>query len=417
MNIIFKLAVFLIPFDNLFFAPSTGWATISPLLFFIYVFFNIKYLKRVLNLEINKVIFISFCIIYSFFLYLFNGINISNVIDSLMTLLLGISFYFALIIRYKLLENDKIKDLNILLAAYKISFLYGLIKYIALEYNLSFILRFFNIIEKRYYPRVAFSFTEPSFISVHIFGVLLLIYFFVHNKKIKRNIVILIVLFSSLTIISSSSSRFLIDFVVVIVLFSLFIVLNSKSKLLNKFFIVTSIVVIGMMFINIIENNNRMQMILDEGVYGDASLASRYFRVNASIEGYKEAPINALFGAGIGNSYIFLRQGYDEAFLKYDNSYIYEVLTLKYSEDNQMFSLPIRLISEIGFLNFIIIIVYLFLLTKFRLNGIISLLLVIWIYIQFDSYAFYSLWLVIFILTYFDKTNYKMRNHNENINF
>ena len=222
---------------------------------------------------------------------------------------------------------------------------------------------------------------------------------------------------SALTIIASSSSRFLIDFVVVTVLFSLFIVLNSKSKILNKFFIVTSIVVIGMMFINIIENNNRMQMILDEGVYGDASLASRYFRVNASIEGYKETPIHTIFGAGIGNSYIFLRKGYDKAFLDYDNSYTSEVEALKYYEVNQMFSLPIRLISEIGFLNFLIIIFYLFLLTKFRLNGIISLLLVIWIYIQFDSYAFYSLWLLIFILTYFNKTTNRMRNNNENFNF
>lgn len=416
MDILFKIAVFLVPFDNLFFAPSTGWATVSPLLFFVYVFFNIKYLGRVLRLEINKVFFISFCVIYSLFLYLFNGINISNVIDSLVTILLGISFYVALIIRYKILENDKIKDLKILLAGYTISFIYGLIKYIALEFNLSFILSFFNMIEKRYYDRVAFSFTEPSFTSIHIFGVLLLIYFFVHNKKLKRNILILIVLFSSLTIISSSSSRFLIDFVVVIVLFSLFIVLNSKSKLLNKFFIVTSIVVIGMIFINIIENNNRMQMILDEGVYGDASLASRYFRVNASIEGYKETPINAIFGAGIGNSYIFLREGYDKAFFNYDNSYTSEVLALKYYEANQMFSLPIRLISEIGFLNFMIITFFLLLLTKLRLNRVISLLLVLWIYIQFDSYAFYSLWLLIFILTYFDKTNYKMRNFNENIN-
>ena len=172
MNIIFKLAVFLVPFDNLFFAPSAGWATISPFLFFIYVFFNIKYLRKVISLEINKVIFIGFCFIYSLFLYLFNGINISNVIDSLVTILLGIIFYFALIIRYKLLGNDKNKDLKILLTGYTLSFFYGVIKYIALEFNLSFILSFYNAIEKRYYDRVAFSFTEPSFISIHIFGMI-----------------------------------------------------------------------------------------------------------------------------------------------------------------------------------------------------------------------------------------------------
>lgn len=42
MDIIFKIGIFLLPFENFFFAPSSGWATISPLVFVIYILLIFK---------------------------------------------------------------------------------------------------------------------------------------------------------------------------------------------------------------------------------------------------------------------------------------------------------------------------------------------------------------------------------------
>ena len=40
---VFKLGVVMLPFENFFFAPSSGWATITPVILFIYMLLNYKY--------------------------------------------------------------------------------------------------------------------------------------------------------------------------------------------------------------------------------------------------------------------------------------------------------------------------------------------------------------------------------------
>ena len=36
-DIIFLIGIFLLPFENFFFAPSFGWATVTPIIFAIYI--------------------------------------------------------------------------------------------------------------------------------------------------------------------------------------------------------------------------------------------------------------------------------------------------------------------------------------------------------------------------------------------
>ena len=48
---LYKIGLFLIPFENFFFAPSAGWAAIAPIVFFIYFFQNIKWIGPILKKE------------------------------------------------------------------------------------------------------------------------------------------------------------------------------------------------------------------------------------------------------------------------------------------------------------------------------------------------------------------------------
>ena len=41
-DIIFRIAIFLLPFENFFFAPSSGWAALTPVVLFFYLLFNIR---------------------------------------------------------------------------------------------------------------------------------------------------------------------------------------------------------------------------------------------------------------------------------------------------------------------------------------------------------------------------------------
>lgn len=46
-DIIFSIGIFLLPFENFFFAPSSGWATVTPIIFAIYILFNLDIRKMI----------------------------------------------------------------------------------------------------------------------------------------------------------------------------------------------------------------------------------------------------------------------------------------------------------------------------------------------------------------------------------
>lgn len=409
----FKLALITLPFDNLFFAPSSGWATITPILFFVYCLLDFKTTKKTILIK-DKITFtiLYFIIMYSLFLYLFNGFEFSNFIGGIQTLFLGISIYIAFVNRYYIKKKSIDNDIKVLIFAYSISFVYGVVRYIAMIQNINFLLEIFNFIEKRPYPRLAFSFTEPSFISMHLFGVLLPLVYLTKNIILKKKIMIMIFLFSILTIISKSSTRFLVDFALVIVLSIVCYLLSSKTKFTKKvfsfygiLFLLTTLLIL--LSTNTITLNSRIEHILDKGIYADASLASRYFRINASIKGYLNEPDRAILGTGIGNSYIFLNSGYDEARKEYKNDYLVEVNALKNSKGDQLFCMHIRLVSEFGLLLYIVFL-YLVISRVFKNKKSLFLsLLVFYLYIQFDSYAFYTFWIYLFYLKYIDKFEVK----------
>lgn len=415
---IYLLGLMSIPFDNLFFAPSAGWATISPILFFIYNIFNLrKTLIIMTKKEYKLVILIYILFMYSFILYILNGIRVSNLFGGLQTIALGFSFYIALINRYVINKNNFDNDMNILIKSYMISFMYGLIKYISLAINLNILIQLFELLEKRSYSRLAFSFTEPSFIAMHLFGIILPIYFITKSIKLKRKIKIVGFAFLVLTLISKSTTRFILDTVVISIICIIYYLFSKKIKIKTKIIYIYALVlvsffVIPITFINLNENktDSRISKIISEGIYADASLASRYFRINASVHGYKNMPLKLIFGAGIGNSYVFFDSGYDNAFNEYKNPYVLEILNLKNKYVDQLYSMPIRLISEFGLLvTFLICILIIRMIYVYKGN-ILIFMIISYLYIQFDSYAFYSIWIYIFYIKYKNDI-YQIKNY------
>lgn len=405
MGFLFTLAVFFVPFDNLFFAPSKGWATISPIIFALYAITNIKQLGQSIKVNTKYVFLMVVITIYSFSLYLFYKPDIANTIDGVITLSFGILFYLALYIRYIIRKTDMKKDVKILTFAYSLSFVYGLVKFIALKLGVGFVLAIFQLIEKRYYDRLAFSFTEPSFISLHIAGVLYLTFLATKDKLLKKKLLILMGLFCALTLISGDSARFLVDFIVILSLIVAKLLVQKKIKLSKKIVIFVLIIIISTGLAFQIQGNTRVTKMLNgttytDMIYSDPSLAARYFRINSSIRGYEKEPMRALFGAGLGNSYYFLQYGFYDALAEYANPYTSEVAVLADSKENQLFCMPIRLISELGLLWFIAIMLLIFSKVIRNKENLFDLIIVLYLYIQFDSFAFYTFPLYLFIIDY-----------------
>lgn len=268
MDRIFEIGLCFLPFENLFIAPSAGWATITPIIFMIYLLFNLRYVIKTIYKYKQIFIFIIAGLILSIINYVFNGIEIKNLINALISLGFGIIDFISIDIYFRQKKNDENKSIKMLLIVYTISIVIGWIQFIAIKCDIEVLKIFFTAIEKRTYinvDRAQFTFTEPSFIGMHLFGILLPIYF----ATKKKNILVLLIIFSVSSIIFSSSIRILVDIIAIIgILYLLYVVKNKY----NKKIVVTTVVLffIGILSITILYNTNtRIKNIMDKGVYGD----------------------------------------------------------------------------------------------------------------------------------------------------
>lgn len=395
-DIFFLIGLFLLPFENFFFAPSNGWATVTPLLFAAYIALN---LGKVLNVKANKD-----CLYFSIIVVLMNliayarlGYNITNIINSLISLGLGFTSYFAMYIYYK--KNNSVEKIaKIAFVAYAITLLIGLIEFLTVKFDVQTLYSFFQFVFKRNYlkyDRVQFFFTEPSFVGMHVFGVLLPI--FLLSKK--KNILALMILYVLIAVLSKSGVRILLDTTVVAGIFILYYILKNKKFLL----LILLVAFLAGVFAFAYKTNYRVKQIVDKGLSGDGSLATRYFRIQASVYGYIDDFPNVLWGYGMGNSLIPLKKGYDKAYLTYDCWYMKEVNELgdpNFNDDSVSYCLYIRMISEFGLIIFCFLAFYL--LKRFK-NSTFKykwplLFTILYLYTQFESYAFYSMWILILIL-------------------
>lgn len=397
-TLLFYAGLVAIPFDNLPFAPSSGWATIAPIIFFVYVCFNLPELAHIrfnVPLSFGVVAIVALqCV--NIFVY---GLTMGALLDALFTFVLGLFFYLALLIRYERQKASFDHDGLILYRAYLVAFAYGLLWLFANEVGAD-AAGMFRSIERRYYDRLAFSFTEPSFITMHIFGVLFLYTYFVSDRKLARKMLILGGLFLFLAIVTKSSARCVIDTAVFIALLLVRTTWVERKHSARNLFLWTAVV---MVVVLLILSSTRVQAILLGGFNEDGSAASRYFRIESMLYGFMSDPLAALFGYGPGNMAVPFQEGYDRAFASYDNAYMVEVVSLGLATSiGNIFSMPIRLISDVGLIGTILLTALLF--WGARRKGIdpCVILMTMWLYVQFDSYAFYALWMLIYLFRSYD---------------
>lgn len=403
---LYKIGLFLIPFENFFFAPSAGWAAIAPIVFFIYFFQNIKWIGPILKKEKKLIIGSLVIILISFLFSLIYGTNIKAIVRNFITYFLGITFYFSLTIRYRASKKNLQKDFNVLFLAYFLSSLVGLFQWLIYKENVKFIIKMINSISKRsYYPRVQFTFTEPSFTSMHLYGVILILYLFFkkENIKITKLQKYCTFIFPILAIILEKSSRLVLDTLVILTIIFFYKCLFSKKKIWIKFFIIIN--VSGILLFTYINRDTlavilgkkdpRIEKILNEGIYSDGSLASRYFRINASLKGYCKNKLNVITGYGIGNIKLPLLLGYEEARKEYTNSYVDEVNQLKFFNGHSLFCMYIKIISEFG-----IVVLGIILISLYSKKFFLEYMIILYLYLQFDSYAFYSIWFYLYLKKY-----------------
>ena len=415
---LFRLGLFLIPFENFFFAPSSGWAAIAPIVFFIYFFSKFRLVPLLIKREKKIIIFLIFMICWGLLMCIFEGsFNFAAIKRTFFTLGLGVVFYFSFVIRYILEKNNIKKDMQILFFSYLISMCTGVIQYIVYKYNVISIIEIMRMISKRLYiGRVQFTMTEPSFLGQQLYGVVLYIYYLFKREKIKITNLqkIITYVFPMLGILVGRSTKFILDTGIVLLLIVCYKFYYLKiNKNLKIVICLILIVVSSSTFFfhkEIIEilgkKDPRIEKIYEKGIYADGSLASRYFRINGSIKGYKDDPKRIITGYGIGNISIPFLNGYEKAREEYKSDFLIEVDYLRYFKGANLFCMYIKIISEYGILFIIILLIILF-----SKKLLLEYLILIYMLIQTDSYAYYGIWLYLFIKNFSEKKEKKCKKY------
>ena len=398
-ELVFYIAIFFLPFENFFFAPSAGWAAITPIILAVYIILNYKHaLKGLLKLRKILYFFIA-CVILGSITAFINNVGIIDYVNSFVPLGLGAVCLLSFWIFY-----DKEKDLNKLISlivlSYSICIVIGLAEYLSVKLENTAMQNWLASLMKREYlvsnGRVQFFFTEPSFIGMHLFGILLPLYWLSRRK----DLLFVLVLFIIAAIAFNSGVRVFIDIAIVAIIYFIYLLAIHKKLL----FIPLILLVLGLGFTYSYNSNIRIKKIVDDGIYADGSLAARYFRIESSIIGYTKSPAQMITGFGLGNAIKPVHLGYDEAREEYKSTYMREVDALDkertdFHDDSVAYSLYIRFISEFGLIMTIVAIAYLIHITRnSRLpQKWLYLAIILYIYIQFESLGFYAIW--IFILT------------------
>ena len=405
-ELVFYFAIAMLPFENFWFAPSEGWAAISPVILAFYVLLNIKLLPKTI-FSLRQIFgFFFFAVILGSATAFFNVVNAKDYLSSFVPLILGAILLLSFYIFYKK-QQDLRTVINIVVVAYAVAVMIGFFEFLALKLNNHFFAEWLSGFFKRDYlvtnARVQFFFTEPSFIGMHLFGILLPLYWLSRRK----DLLFIMALFAFEAIAFNSGVRVIIDIAVVATIYFFYLLLKHKQAK----WIPLILLIFGLSFGYFYNNNIRVKKIIDAGIYADGSLASRYFRIQASVIGYAKTPTEALIGYGMGNSIKPLHLGYDEARALYTSDYLREVEALDnkailFHDDSVAYSLYIRFISEYGLILALIGLTYLFMITKRSLlpQRWLYLIIILYIYVQFESLGFYSLWLFIVTMLFTSRT-------------
>lgn len=339
-DFLFYLAAFTLPFENLFFAPSSGWATIAPLILFIYAFLNLYYLKSFIP-KIRPIFcfFFIFSLLGTLTTIIFHG-RLDDYLSSFIPIFLGLGCLLSFLELYAKHQKKDLQEqinrlVSIIIISYLLSLLIGLFEYFIIKYQMTNISDIFNFLFKRNYlakNRIQFFFTEPSFIGMHLFGILLPLYWLSRRK----DLLLLIFLFSYSAIFFGAGVRIILDILFISVLLAIYYLKKNQEKLFIPLTLIAFILFITSVaaangrfhkiFFGFLEQKPSISINCDltenqdleecltlsrkSGINADGSFASRVFRIKSTILGYTKAPLGFITGFGLGNSIYPARLGH-----------------------------------------------------------------------------------------------------------
>lgn len=417
-DFLFYAALAMLPIDGTVAGPYMPfWTPLSPWLFMAYAVANWRLLPQVWHRFRAFFLFPVLLIVLSaadWYLVAFHRlpalVSLAGVAGALACL---ITLDMAL--RIKRLSWRHMLDLLILV--YWFAFAVGVVQWLSIMLDWTSVKNFFIHLMSRQYisstshwggGRPQFLFAEPSYIGMHLFGVLLPLVWLVCGRDHKRanRLRVLIVVFTVGSVLMGAGVRIILDSIIALVF--VIIEMNSWHTWRGR------LVAFGELLVTVglgacsVAVNHRLSSIAELGFDGDGSFYARLWQSLGPGAGALKHPKQLLLGYGAGNLSDATHQGADAAVRALER------LGLNVSAPKGWYAqvTPANMFTMSAYTSFfvefgLIASVILVVLVLWRIGHnhawnkttVCWLLLTIYLYVQFEGYAFYALPLLLWAVS------------------
>ncbi|MEK0216949.1 hypothetical protein [Bifidobacterium mongoliense] len=400
-DLLFYAALALLPVDGTVAGiPLPYWTPLSPWLFLAYALVNARLLRTVARRYLPFVLFPLLLVLVSFYGWTTVGFHGWAAARSIGSVVLGLACLASLEIALRVKRLPWRPMVTVLVAVYWFAFLVGVVQWAGVRWHVQGIRQFFARLMYRNYTwdRPQFLFAEPSYIGMHLFGVLLPVQWLTKDRRLA----VLIPVFAAGAILMGAGTRIVIDTVVAGVLWLLATV-NFRRRGATIAAVAglsgAAVAAVGAVFLD-----PRLNRLASDGLLkGDGSMSARIFHMLAPAWAWKHDLWHTLFGWGAGNISTAVRTGYWGARRWYDargglvNMEIRGLVNPPV--DTFTMSAYVSFVTEFGALALgllaLLVVVWTSVNHAWTRGTVCWLVLVAYLYVQFEAYAFYALPLVV----------------------
>ena len=380
------------------------WTPIAPALLVLYAVCNPKLLARSVRWFMPFYILFVTLMATSVYGWLTIGFSPLHTAQTICGLIGGLGCLASIDIAVRLKKLNWNKAITVLVAAYCFAFAIGVLQWLDRNNGLPWLTTLSQrLMYRNYVPRKPqFLFAEPSYIGMHLFGVLLPL-FWITRRKVLAAVALGFAIGSAAM---GVGVRILIDTVIALLLWCVvFANWKCKQTLIPA---VLGFVGVGAGGAVVLATNDRVHALLTQGILtGDFSMLARIFRSLTPIVAGLRDPLHLLLGFGAGNIKLAMLRGYEESRSLLDawgantegNGEIRLIGNTTNEDYYFTMNAYISFVTEFGLIMLIAsAAVLLWFITRHHSWNKLTvcwLLLLLYLYIQFEGYAFYAVWLFI----------------------
>ncbi|MBW3078101.1 hypothetical protein [Bifidobacterium simiiventris] len=310
-DLLLYLAVIMLPVDGTVVGPyAPFWTPISPWLFLAYAVANWRDLPRVYRRFREWMLLPAVLVVLSAPGWATFAFHPVPALTSLMAVVCALACLASLDIALRCKRLPWQGLLRALIAAYWFAFAVGVVQWLGIRLHLGSVKSYFTHLMAREYitstshwggGRPQFLFAEPSYIGMHLFGVLLPLLWVIRSRDsiYRKRLRDLIVVFAAGSVVMGAGVRIILDsLVALIVVIVERVHWRQRSQRNRGIAALAGTMLLGAVSIAL---NSRLNSIAANGMDGDGSFYGRIWQSLGPICGLLRHPLYILTGYGAGS--------------------------------------------------------------------------------------------------------------------